>query len=98
MPSTHVVYEGFKETKLDISETAQPVPELTYSTGKVQSEVDLVKSDKDYVTMWSSGPSNAYFVNFSSGQAEHIVQDLIDAVNVLARLCQYICYFIRWRF
>ena len=50
-PSTHVVYEGFKETKLDISETVQPVPELTYSTGKVQSEVDLVKSDKDYVIL-----------------------------------------------
>lgn len=50
-PSTHVVYEGFKETKLDISETVQPVPELTYSTGKVQSEVDLANSDKDYVIL-----------------------------------------------
>ena len=50
-PSTHVVYEGYKETKLDISETVRPVPELTYSTGKVQSEVDLVNSDKDYVIL-----------------------------------------------
>ena len=37
-PSTHVVYEGFEETKLDIKEEEEPVPVLTYSKGKVQSE------------------------------------------------------------
>ena len=40
-PSTHVVYEGFTETKTDISETEQPCAVLTYSIGKIQSEIDL---------------------------------------------------------
>ena len=43
-PSTHVVYEGFAETKTDISETEPPCAVLTYSTGKVQSEIDLQTS------------------------------------------------------
>jgi nucleoside-diphosphate-sugar epimerase/SAM-dependent methyltransferase/quercetin dioxygenase-like cupin family protein len=50
-PSTHVVYEGFKETTLDISEGVEPKPELTYSTGKVQSEVDLAASEKNYIIL-----------------------------------------------
>jgi nucleoside-diphosphate-sugar epimerase/SAM-dependent methyltransferase len=50
-PSTHVVYEGFSETKLDIKEDEEPTPILTYSRGKVQSEKDLAESDKNYVVL-----------------------------------------------
>lgn len=50
-PSTHVVYEGFSETKTDISETEPPCPVLTYSTGKVQSEVDFFESDANFVIL-----------------------------------------------
>jgi len=47
-PSTHVVYEGLSETKFDIEESFETSPVLTYSTGKVQSEIDLQKSDLNY--------------------------------------------------
>jgi nucleoside-diphosphate-sugar epimerase len=50
-PSTHVVYEGFDSTKLDISEEEIPKPVLTYSCGKVQSEKDLKESNKNYVIL-----------------------------------------------
>ncbi len=50
-PSTHVVYEGFSETKKDITEEVSPCPVLTYSTGKVQSEKDLIESGKNYVIL-----------------------------------------------
>ena len=48
-PSTHVVYEGFKETMTDISEDVEPCPVLTYSEGKVRSEKDFAASNKNYV-------------------------------------------------
>ena len=50
-PSTHVVYEGFAETKTDILETEPPCAVLTYSVGKVQSEIDLYASDLNYVIL-----------------------------------------------
>lgn len=50
-PSTHVVYEGFAETKTDISETESPCAVLTYSSGKVQSEIDLQASNINYVVL-----------------------------------------------
>ena len=50
-PSTHVVYEGFKETKYDVIEDEPTCAELTYATGKVQTEVDLNNSDKNYVIL-----------------------------------------------
>jgi nucleoside-diphosphate-sugar epimerase/SAM-dependent methyltransferase/quercetin dioxygenase-like cupin family protein len=50
-PSTHVVYEGFEETKTDIDESEPPCPVLSYSKGKVQSEVDLMESNKNYVIL-----------------------------------------------
>ena len=40
-PSTHVVYEGFDETRFDLTEDVEPCPILTYSEGKVQTEKDL---------------------------------------------------------
>lgn len=50
-PSTHVVYEGFAETRTDIDEAEPTCPVLTYSTGKVQSENDLKQSGKNYVIL-----------------------------------------------
>jgi nucleoside-diphosphate-sugar epimerase/quercetin dioxygenase-like cupin family protein len=50
-PSTHVVYEGFPETKTDIDESEPPTPVLTYSTVKFQSEKDLIASGKNYVIL-----------------------------------------------
>lgn len=50
-PSTHVVYEGFSKTKFNITEDTPPVPVLTYSKGKAQSEQDLQKSEKDFVIL-----------------------------------------------
>lgn len=50
-PSTHVVYEGFTETKLDIPETEPPCPVLTYAVGKVQSEEDFKHSNVNYVIL-----------------------------------------------
>jgi nucleoside-diphosphate-sugar epimerase/quercetin dioxygenase-like cupin family protein len=50
-PSTHVVYEGFNDTKMGITEEVTPNPVLTYSTGKYQSEQDLLNSDKNFVVL-----------------------------------------------
>ena len=50
-PSTHVVYEGFDETKLDITEDVPTTPVLSYASGKAQSEADLANSDKNYVIL-----------------------------------------------
>ena len=50
-PSTHVVYEGFKETKTNLAEDVPPCPVLTYSSGKVQSEKDLQNSGNNYVIL-----------------------------------------------
>lgn len=50
-PSTHVVYEGFNSTMLDIDEKVSPCPVLTYSKGKVQSEIDIQESGNPYVIL-----------------------------------------------
>ena len=50
-PSTHVVYEGFKETKYDVIEDEPTCAELTYATGKVQTEIDLANSNKNYIIL-----------------------------------------------
>ena len=50
-PSTHVVYEGFDETRFDLTEDVEPCPVLTYSVGKVQTEKDLQESNKNYVVV-----------------------------------------------
>jgi nucleoside-diphosphate-sugar epimerase/SAM-dependent methyltransferase/quercetin dioxygenase-like cupin family protein len=50
-PSTHVVYEGFNETKHNITEDTETTPVLTYSTSKVQNENDIKSSEKDYVIL-----------------------------------------------
>jgi len=50
-PSTHVVFEGFEETKLNINESEKPCPVLSYAKGKFQSENDLIESNKNYVIL-----------------------------------------------
>lgn len=50
-PSTHVVYEGYEETKFNITETEPTTPILTYARSKVQNEVDICKSNKNYVIL-----------------------------------------------
>ncbi len=50
-PSTHVVFEGFKKVKKNITEKEKPKPILTYSTSKVQNEEDIKKSKKNYIIL-----------------------------------------------
>ena len=50
-PSTHVIYEGLKETKLNIKEGEKPCPILVYSSSKVQNEEDIKNSKKNYAIL-----------------------------------------------
>jgi len=50
-PSTHVIYEGLKETKKNITEEEKPCPLLMYSSSKVQNEIDIKNSKKNYVIL-----------------------------------------------
>ena len=50
-PSTHVIYEGLKESKKNIKEEEKPQPILIYSSSKVKNEEDIKKSKKNYVIL-----------------------------------------------
>ena len=50
-PSTHVVFEGIKTVKKNLSEDDNPVPVLEYSKTKYKSEQDLINSDKNFVIL-----------------------------------------------
>ena len=50
-PSTHVIYEGLKESKKGIEEDEDPCPILAYSSSKVKNEEDIKKSNKNYVIL-----------------------------------------------
>ena len=50
-PSTHVIFEGLKKVHHNIDEDHQPAPVLPYSKGKLDSENDLIKSNKNYVIL-----------------------------------------------
>jgi len=50
-PSTHVVFEGLKEVKLNIEEKTPVCPELTYSLGKVQNEKDIIAHCFNFVIL-----------------------------------------------
>jgi nucleoside-diphosphate-sugar epimerase/quercetin dioxygenase-like cupin family protein len=50
-PSTHVIFEGLKETKKNIKENEKPCPILVYSSSKVQNEEDIKNSGKNYVIL-----------------------------------------------
>ena len=45
-PSTHVIFEGFKKIKKNITENEKPRPVLTYSSSKFQNELDIKNSKK----------------------------------------------------
>ena len=45
-PSTHVIFEGLKKTKKNITEKEKPKPILMYSRSKVQNEIDIINSKK----------------------------------------------------
>ena len=40
-PSTHVIFEGLKNTKIDIKENEKPETFLAYSSSKVTNEIKL---------------------------------------------------------
>ncbi len=50
-PSTHVIFEGLKKVEHNIDETYEPSPVLDYAKGKLQSENDLIKSNKNFVIL-----------------------------------------------
>jgi len=50
-PSTHVVFEGLKTKKENIKEEELPKPELAYSKSKVQNEIDIIKSNHNYIIL-----------------------------------------------
>ncbi|MAR64512.1 MAG: hypothetical protein CMB83_01075 [Flammeovirgaceae bacterium] len=50
-PSTHVVFEGLKSVKKNVSEKEKPKPILEYSKGKFQSEEDIIASKNKYVIL-----------------------------------------------
>ena len=50
-PSTHVIYEGLKETKKNIDENEKPCPILAYSSSKAQNEREIRESKKNYVIL-----------------------------------------------
>ena len=50
-PSTHVVYEGIDDVKLDIKENEATKPVLSYSSSKAINESQLKKSGKNYIIL-----------------------------------------------
>ena len=50
-PSTHVIYEGLKDAKNDITEEDDPKPVLEYSKGKIINEKQIKDSGKNYVVL-----------------------------------------------
>jgi len=50
-PSTHVVYEGLKDTKFEIDESEPLLPVLSYSSGKAQSEIDIENSNLNFIIL-----------------------------------------------
>jgi UDP-glucose 4-epimerase len=49
--STHVIFEGSTDPNLIVTENSIPCPVLAYAMSKYQSELDLIKSGKDYVIL-----------------------------------------------
>ena len=50
-PSTHVVFEGFKELRKDINETEKACPVLAYASSKVINEEEIKKRVKNYIIL-----------------------------------------------
>ena len=50
-PSTHVVFDGLKKTEKLIKEKRIKIPTLPYSISKSQNEIDIIKSNKNYIIL-----------------------------------------------
>lgn len=50
-PSTHVIFDGLKKTKLNLKEDDIPAPSLAYSKSKYQNELDIKNSGRDYIIL-----------------------------------------------
>ena len=50
-PSTHVVFEGLKTVRKNLSENIKPKPILEYAKGKAQSEEDIIASKNNYIIL-----------------------------------------------
>jgi nucleoside-diphosphate-sugar epimerase len=50
-PSTHVVFEGLKKAKKNITEEEKTKPILMYAKSKNQNEIDIKKNHKNYVIL-----------------------------------------------
>ena len=50
-PSTHVVFEGLKKVSKNIKENNKTAPVLTYAKSKVQNEIDIKNSGKNYIIL-----------------------------------------------
>ena len=50
-PSTHVVFEGYDKIKKNIAEDDLTKPILMYSSSKVQNEIDIKNSNKNYTIL-----------------------------------------------
>jgi nucleoside-diphosphate-sugar epimerase/quercetin dioxygenase-like cupin family protein len=50
-PSTHVIFDGLRKTKLNINENEKPIPSLAYSKSKYQNEKDIIASGRNYVIL-----------------------------------------------
>ena len=59
-PSTHVIYEGLKNTKENIHEDEIPCPILAYSSSKVQNENEIKSSSKNLSLIHISEPTRPY--------------------------------------
>jgi len=77
-PSTHVIYEGLKETKQNISEEEIPCPILMYSSSKVQNEIDIKNSKKNYIilrlgSVYGYSSTDTMRINIMANLFSHIV-------------------------
>ena len=50
-PSTHVVYEGINDVKIDIKENENTQPILSYASSKAKNEKQIQSSGKNYVIL-----------------------------------------------
>jgi nucleoside-diphosphate-sugar epimerase len=50
-PSTHVIFEGLKNIKFNISENEQPIPVLSYGISKYVNEKQIKDSGKNYIIL-----------------------------------------------
>lgn len=62
-PSTHVIFEGLKTIRKEITEELKPQPVLEYAKGKYLSEQDLINSNKNYVILRLA---SVYGISFDS--------------------------------